>query len=264
VASKPAVAWFEVHAENYLHDGPAVAQLEAIRWDYPISVHGVGLSLGGAERPDPSHLRRLQRLIERVQPALVSEHLSWSVAGGVYFNDLLPLPLTEESLAVVARNIDIAQTALGRQILIENPSSYLRFRDSPMAQPEFLGALAARTGCGLLCDVNNIFVSAHNLCFDPIAYIDRLPPAAVREIHLAGHSTNDADGVPILIDDHGSRVAARVWLLYSSAIARLGPKPTLIEWDNNLPDLTVLMNEAATADQIAGTTDEERRHASIG
>jgi uncharacterized protein len=264
VASKPAVAWFEVHAENYMHEGAAIEQLDAVRRDYPLSVHGVGLSLGGAERPDDAHLRRLRRLIDRVQPALVSEHLSWSVAGGTYFNDLLPLPLTEESLGVVARNVDIAQAALGRRILIENPSSYLRFADSPLAQPDFLGALAARTGCGLLCDVNNIFVSAQNLGFDPVAYIDRLPAAAIGEFHLAGHSVNDADGVTVLIDDHGSHVSPRVWVLYSSAIARLGQQPTLIEWDNNLPGLDVLLKEAAMADQIAGTTDEERRHALAG
>ena len=183
--------------------GPAVAQLEAVRRDYPVSLHGVGLSLGSDGALDARHLARLRALADRVEPCLVSEHLSWSIAGGAYLNHLLPLPYTEETLAVVAEHVGRAQDALGRRILIENPSSYLRFRHSTIAEPELLAALVERTGCGLLCDVNNIFVTAHNLGLDPVAYLDALPADAVGEIHLAGHAVNDADGHVVLIDDHG-------------------------------------------------------------
>jgi uncharacterized protein (UPF0276 family) len=250
-ATRPDVPWFEVHAENYMGGGPAVRRLERIRRDYPTALHGVGLSLGSARGIDTRHLSRLAALAERLEPALVSEHLSWSANGGVYLNDLLPLPYTEESLAVVARNVDAAQAALGRPILIENPSAYLRFAHSGLGEPEFLGELAARTGCGLLFDVNNVYVSSRNLGFDAIAYMDALPAGAVQEFHLAGHARNDADGREVLIDDHGSRVAAPVWMLYARAVARFGRRPTLIEWDANLPGLAVLRGEAAEADAIA-------------
>ncbi|HJR04499.1 MAG TPA: DUF692 domain-containing protein, partial [Methylomirabilota bacterium] len=181
---------------------------------------------------------------------LVSEHLSWSIAGGVYLNHLLPLPYTEESLALVSEHVSQAQEALGRPLLIENPSSYLRFRDSPMPEPEFLGELARRTGCGLLCDANNAFVSCANLGLDAGAYLAALPREAIGEIHLAGHARNDADGREILIDDHGSRVADAVWRLYERAVDRFGPVPTLIEWDTDIPALEVLLDEARIAEAI--------------
>ena len=247
VANRPAVDWWEIHAENHLGGGLARRQLDAIRRDYPVSVHGVGLSLGTAEGPDRRHLARLRRLIDWLDPVLVSEHLSWSIAGGAYLNHLLPLPYTEESLAIVCDNVEIAQAALGRPLLVENPSSYLRFRDSPIAEPEFLGVLARRTGCGLLCDVNNVYVTTQNFGLDARAYLAALPAAAVGEIHLAGHARNDADGQTILIDDHGSRVAEPVWALYEDALQRLGRVPTLIEWDTDIPALAVLIDEAEQA-----------------
>ena len=248
IATRPAVAWWEVHAENYLGGGPAPRQLEAVRRDYSVAVHGVGLSLGSAEGLDERHLARLRALVARVEPALVSEHLSWSIAGGAYLNHLLPLPYTEESLALICRHVERAQAALGRRILVENPSSYLRFRHSPISEPDFLAELARRTGCGLLCDVNNVYVSTWNFGLDAVAYLDAIPPEAVGEIHLAGHARNDADGRTILIDDHGSRVAQAVWVLYERALARFGPVPTLIEWDTDIPALGVLLDEAALAE----------------
>lgn len=251
-ATRPAVGWWEVHAENFLGGGPARRQLDVIRRDYPISVHGVGLSLGSVDGPDARHLERVRRLIEWLEPALVSEHLSWSIAGGAYLNHLLPLPYTEESLALMSRNVEIVQAALGRRLLVENPASYLRFRHSPIAEPDFLAELARRTGCGLLCDVNNVYVSTQNFGLDARAYLDALPPAAVGEIHLAGHARNEAGGRTILIDDHGSRVGEPVWELYRRALSRFGRRPTLIEWDTEIPALAVLIDEAGRAERSAG------------
>ncbi|HET9923628.1 MAG TPA: DUF692 domain-containing protein [Methylomirabilota bacterium] len=250
IATPPPVGWLEVHVENYLGGGPAPRVLDAIRRAHPLSLHGVGLSLGSAEGLDRRHLERLAGLVRRIEPALVSEHLSWSITGGAYLNHLLPLPYTEESLALVCRHVSQAQGALGRRLLIENPSSYLRFRHSPIPEPEFLGELARRTGCGLLCDVNNVFVTCHNLGQDPAAYLAALPSDAIGEIHLAGHSSNDVDGRIVLIDDHGSRVAPAVWALYEQAVRRIGPRPTLIEWDTDIPELPVLLEEAARAGRI--------------
>jgi len=250
IDTRPPTAWLEVHAENYLGGGPALRSLDQLRPSYPISLHAVGLSLGSADGLDAHHLQRLAALIERIEPVLVSEHLSWSITGGVYLNHLLPLPYTEESLEIVCRHVDQVQLAFGRQILVENPSSYLRFRHSPIPEPMFLVELARRTGCGLLCDVNNIYVSAHNLGFDAVAYVDALPPESVREIHVAGHARNDADGLTILIDDHGSRVSPEVWRLYAHAVAHLGPVATLVEWDTDLPALDVLVAEACVADGL--------------
>ena len=250
MATRPPIGWFEVHAENYMGGGPAIRDLERIRRDYPVAVHGVGLSLGTAAGLDDRHLMRLKSLVDRIGPGLISEHLSWSIAGGAYLNHLLPLPYTEETLAAVCDNVDRAQDHLGRPLLIENPSGYLRFRHSSIPEPEFLGAVAARTGCGILCDVNNVYVSAHNLGFDPHAYLDALPARAVGEIHLAGHGANDADGRRILIDDHGRRVVDAVWELYARAVRRFGPAPTLIEWDTDLPPLDDLLAEARRADRI--------------
>jgi uncharacterized protein (UPF0276 family) len=261
LADRPTVSFFEIHAENYMDRGPAQDALLAVRRDYPVSLHAVGLSLGSAEGIDPGHLARLRHLVDAVEPALVSDHLSWSVSGGAYLNDLLPLPYTEEALAVTARAIGEAQDVLKRRLLIENPSSYLRFRASTMHEADFLAELVRRTGCALLCDVNNIVVTAHNLALDPSTWIDRLPADAVAEIHLAGHHRGDADGQPVLIDDHGDRVAPAVWYLYARAIGRFGRVPTLIEWDSNLPAFGVLTDEARKADRIARSALMEIGHA---
>jgi uncharacterized protein len=251
LADRPTVSFLEVHAENYMDRGAALDQLLSVRRDYPVSLHAVGLSLGSAEGIDRRHLARLKDLVDAVEPALVSDHLSWSVSSGAYLNDLLPLPYTEEALAVVGRAIAEVQDVLKRPLLIENPSSYLRFRCSTMHEAEFLAELVKLTGCRLLCDLNNVLVSAHNLSLDPSAWLDRLPADAIDEIHLAGHHRADADGHTVLIDDHGSAVLPALWHLYARAIARFGRKPTLIEWDSNLPALSVLLDEAHAADRIA-------------
>ena len=255
LSSRPPLAWVEVHAENYMGGGPAVAQLERIRRDVAVSIHGVGLSLGTDGPLDARHLGRLRALVERLAPCLVSEHLAWSAVGGAYLNHLLPLPYTEDTLDVVARHVDEAQDALGRRLLVENPSSYLRFLHSAIPEPEFLATLVERTGCGLLCDVNNVFVSAHNVGLDAAGYIDALPADAVGEIHLAGHARNDADGRSILIDDHGSAVAEPVWALYARAKRRFGAAPALVEWDTDIPELPVLIGEAAKADRLLATVE---------
>jgi len=249
IESHPAAAWFEVHTENYMGGGTTPACLDAIRRDYPISLHGVGLSLGSADGLDAAHLERIGEVVRRVEPGLVSEHLSWSIAGGTYFADLLPLPLTEEALDVVCRHVDQVQDALQRRILVENPSTYLCFSHSTIPEWEFLAAVAQRTGCGILCDVNNIYVSACNHGWDAVCYLDALPPAAVGEIHLAGHSVRQIEPGHILrIDDHGSRVCPEVWALYAEALKRFGTVPTLIEWDTDVPSLDILMEEAAIAE----------------
>lgn len=249
----PEVGWLEVHAENYMGFGPAFRALERLRCDYPLSLHGVGLSLGGVDGIDDAHLARLKRLADSLDPFLVSEHLAWCDAEGVYLNDLMPLPCTEESLDLMAEHVHIVQSRLNRHILVENPSAYLRYRHSPIPEPEFLAELAARTGCGLLCDVNNIHVSGRNLGFDPIAYLDGLPAAAIGEIHLAGHAANAVGEQIILIDDHGSAVSEEVWALQGEALRRFGRRPVLIEWDSRLPALDVLLAEAAKADALTNT-----------
>lgn len=262
VETRPKVAWFEVHAENYMGGGASPAILDAVRRDYPVALHGVGLSLGSAEGPDPGHLERLRGVVERFQPGLVSEHLAWSVVDGTFLADLLPLPMTDEALAVVSRNVDQVQTALKRRILIENPSSYFRYRHSTVPEWEFLAALAQRAGCGLLCDVNNIHVSARNHGWSGSAYLAALPKDVVGEIHLAGHTERPLDGGRTLcIDDHGSRVAPAVWGLYAEALARFGPIPTLIEWDTDIPDFAVLEAEAATAETLLSSIRDETRRA---
>ena len=252
----PAVAWLEAHTENYFGDGPSIRTLEAIRRDYPTSLHGVGMSLGSADGLDAHHLERVREVVHRIDPGLVSEHLSWSIAGGIYLADLLPLPMTEEALDVVCRNVQQMQDALQRRILVENPSSYLRYRHSTIPEWEFLAAVAQRTGCGILCDVNNIYVSACNHGWDASTYLAALPMQSVGEIHLAGHSVREIDGGQVLrIDDHGSRVAPQVWVLYRQALARFGPRPTLIEWDTNVPPLDVLLAEAAHAAELLENLD---------
>jgi uncharacterized protein (UPF0276 family) len=251
-ADRPDVGWFEVHSENYFHDGgPMLAALLAIRADYPLSLHGVGMSLGSADPLDRGHLAKLARLIARTEPALVSEHLCWSGIGGRHLNDLLPLPYTEEALVHVCARVDAVQDALGRELLVENVSSYLAFTASTIPEWEFVAAVARRTGCRLLLDVNNIHVNAVNHGFDADAYVAAIPAEAVAEIHLAGF---DASG-PCLIDTHGAPVAPEVWALYRRTIERIGPRPTLIEWDTDIPPFAVLQREAATAQEILEARD---------
>jgi uncharacterized protein (UPF0276 family) len=258
---RPAIAWLEAHTENYMGGGASIACLEAIRHDYPLSLHGVGLSLGSADELDAAHLERVRALVDRIDPWLVSEHLSWSIDRGTYLGDLLPLPLTDEALDVVCRHVDEVQHRLGRRILVENPSSYLRYRHSTIPESEFVCAIVARTGCGVLCDVNNIYVSACNHRWDASAYLAALPGFAIGEFHLAGHTVRElASGVQIRLDDHGSRVTAAVWTLFDEALARFGPRPTLIEWDTDVPALDVLLDEAAhAARMIEAKADEAER-----
>jgi uncharacterized protein len=258
----PDIAWMEVHTENYMGGGTPLRYLDAVRREYPISLHGVGLSLGSADGLDVAHLERIRRVAERIEPVLMSEHIAWSVTDGHYLADLLPLPMTEESLTVVCRHVDQVQSHMKRRILVENPSTYLRFRHSTIPEWEFMGAVAERTGCGILCDVNNIYVSAHNHGWDASAYLAALPPAAVGEIHLAGHSVRSLDdGRSLRIDDHGSRVIAEVWALYREALARFGPVPTLVEWDNDVPPLDVLLAEAEHAGALLALAEQEARGA---
>jgi len=250
---RPTVGWLEVHAENYMNDGPGALALEKLAGHYPVSVHGVGLSLGTACGLDRNHLTRLRDVCDRFEPKLVSEHMAWSVGDGIYLNDLLPLPHDEEALEIVCRNIDLAQSTLRRRILVENLSAYVGFTRSTMSEPEFLAEVVKRTGCGLLLDINNVYVSAHNIGLDPYAYVAALPAEAIGEIHLAGHAENDTEDGSVLIDDHGSTVAPPVWLLYAFAVQRLGNRPTLIEWDTAIPPLETLLGEAMWADLLASS-----------
>lgn len=255
----PAGGWLEVHAENFMAEGgPRRRALFEIAGRHPVSLHGVGLSLGSAEGLDPEHLGRLVDLERDLQPVLLSEHLSWSRVEGHYLNDLLPLPYSEEALAVVAENLLHAQEALRRPLLIENPSAYLAFADSCLSEAEFLVELVRRTGCGLLLDVNNLYVSAHNLGGMPLDGFETLPAAAIGEIHLAGHARVAVGDDTLLVDDHGDRVAPAVWDLYDDVLARLGPRPTLIEWDTRVPALEVLLAEAAEAQRRLDRREDRR------
>jgi uncharacterized protein len=247
----PAIGWLEVHAENYMNNGVAARALRRLRHNYTLSLHGVGLSLGSATGIDVTHLNRLVETCHRFEPAAVSEHLSWSKGGGHYLNDLLPIPYDENSLRIVSSNVLKTQDALKRSIMIENLSAYVAYTQSIMSEPEFLAELVKRTDCQLLLDVNNVFVSARNLGFDAEAYLAAIPAHAVGEIHLAGHAESQTDDSVVLIDNHGSCVAAEVWSLYASTIARIGRRPTLIEWDSGLPALNVLLGEAMWADLLA-------------
>jgi len=255
---RPATGFLEIHAENYLAHSPALGTAERLREDYEFSIHAVGLSLGSIDGVDEAHLDRVATLIRRLEPALVSDHLAWSGLAGRYFNDLLPLPYTEEALGVVERNVHRLQERLGRQVLVENPSCYLAFAHSTLSEPEFLAELVRRTGCGVLLDANNIVVTAHNLRLDPGAWLDGLPVSAVGQYHLAGHAVNDADGEPVLIDDHGSRVGEGVWALFDEIVRRYGPRPTLVEWDTDLPALPVLLDEARRAGRALGIVADAR------
>ena len=255
LATRPAIPWLEVHTENYLVGGASARTLELLRRDYPISLHGVGLGLGNAEGIDMAHLGRIRDVVRRIKPGLVSEHVSWSSVGGAYLADLFPLPMTEEALDIVCRHVALTQDFLERQILIENPSTYLRFEHSTIAEWDFIAAVATRTGCGILCDVNNIFVSASNHGWDASDYLANLPVASVAEIHLAGHAVRELQqGAVLLIDDHGSRVAPDVWALYEEALTRFGEVPTLVEWDSNVPLLDVLIGEAQQASRYMENT----------
>ncbi|MDE9450573.1 DUF692 domain-containing protein [Aliiroseovarius sp. Z3] len=243
------VCWLEIHAENYMGDGGRpLAQLRHLAERFPISAHGVGLSIGGETRLDPEHLARLKTLIDWLNPAMFSEHLAWSTHDGAFLNDLLPLPYTSDTLTRITTHINEVQDHLGRKMLLENPSSYLAFAESTWSEPDFLREVARRTGCGLLLDVNNVFVSATNLEFDPRAYIDAYPLDLVEEFHLAGHD-EDADelGRKLLIDSHGKPVDEPVWALFDHIIARAGARPALVEWDNDVPEWDVLEAEAARA-----------------
>lgn len=254
ITDSGAVRWLEIHAENYMGDGGRpIAQLAALAERFPISVHGVGLSIGGEGPLDPDHLDRLKRLVGWLKPASFSEHLAWSSHGGTYFNDLLPLPYNAATLARVERHIHEVQETLGRRMLLENPATYLAFAETTMAETDFLAELVRRTGCGLLLDINNVFVACTNQQTDPRAYLAAFPLQAVGEVHLGGHDTQmDDDGAPLLIDAHGSEVADPVWTLCRETIQRMGPKPVLIEWDNDVPDWDMLEAEAAHAAALLG------------
>jgi uncharacterized protein len=252
LADPGAVGWLEIHAENYMGDGGRpLAQLRHLRDRFPLSVHGVGLSIGGEGPLDTDHLARLKHLLGWLEPASFSEHLAWSTHDGAFLNDLLPLPYTATTLARVVQHIDQVQEVLGRRMLLENPSTYLAFAETEMSEVDFLSEIARRTGCGLLLDVNNVFVSATNLGFAPDAYVDAFPLHLVGEIHLGGHDAQaDDHGAPLLIDSHGRAVADPVWTLYDRAIRAAGPIPTLIEWDNDVPEWPVLAAEAARAARV--------------
>ena len=249
LSGKHPVEWLEIHAENYMGaGGRPIAQLRALADRFPLSVHGVGLSIGGAAPLDPDHLARLRHLVGWLDPAAFSEHLAWSTHDGAFLNDLLPLPYTETTLARVCAHIDAVQEALGRPMLLENPATYLEFAESTMDEVDFLTQIARRTGCGLLLDVNNVFVACTNRQEDAVAWVDRFPLHLVGEIHLGGHDADRDDaGLPLLIDSHGRAVADPVWALYARVLARGGAKPTLIEWDNDVPDWPVLAAEAGRA-----------------
>jgi len=255
LSGDPAVPWLEVHSENYFAaGGGAHAALERIRARYPVSFHGVGLSLGSADALDRRHLGRLAELVHRYDPMLVSEHLSWSSIGGRYANDLLPLPTTREALEHMVLRVDETQERLGRRILLENVSSYLVLPGGEMPEHCFLAELVQRTGCGVLLDVNNLYVNEQNHGSSAAAFIAALPPDCVGEIHLAGHTVHEYEGERVVVDTHDTHVCSAVWSLYELAVQRFGCTPTLIEWDSSLPALDVLIGEARFADHIMETT----------
>lgn len=256
MSEAPRVAWFEAHTENYFADGgPHVYAMEKIRANYPLSLHGVGLSLGSTDPLNREHLKQVSRAVKRFEPALVSEHVSWSSVEGIYANDLMPLPYTEEALRHLCARIAEVQDVLGRQILVENVSSYLEFADSSMTEWEFVAGVAAESGCGILLDVNNIYVASCNHGFDPLHYLNGIAPQTVQEFHLAGHSRISIESREMLIDTHSTRVCDAVWDLYRSAVRRFGKVPTLIEWDTDIPALEVLLEEADKADAAGASVN---------
>ena len=258
--------FFEVHAENYMGaGGPPHRALEAIRRDHPVSLHGVGMSIGGEQPLDTAHLTRFRNLVDRYEPALISEHLAWSTHETTYFNDLLPLPYTASTLGRVCDHIDQMQEAIGRQMLLENPSTYVAFRESTMSEADFIHAVARRTGCGMLLDINNVFVSATNHGYSALEYLRDFPLMHIGEIHLAGHAVQaDDDGCQLLIDSHDGPVADAVWKLFEIVIAKCGALPTLVEWDSKIPDWPVLKAEAAAAQAMLDRSDRARnRHAAV-
>jgi uncharacterized protein (UPF0276 family) len=257
-ATSPSVEWFEGHPENFLANPHARELLMKIAERYPIAVHTVGVSIGSVDGIDHAHLARVRELIEDLNPILVSGHLAWSTHQGVYLNDLLPLPYDDETLQLVSSHLHQVQDTLRRPYVVENPSSYVGFGTSTMTEVEFLGELARRTGCGLLCDVSNVFLSGHNMGYDPYRYIDAFPSGAVEELHLGGFAAEDdeatPDGTQVLIDTHGTTIAESVWHLYAHALRRFGATPTLIEWDNDIPDLGTLFSEVQRANTVAAET----------
>ncbi len=264
IDSPPSVGWLEVHPENYFGGGAHRHFLKQIRQDFALSMHAVGLSLGSDQAVDVEHLRQFKELIDIFEPFVVSDHVSWSASGNAHLNDLLPLPYTQETLNRLCENIDQTQTYFGRSILVENPSSYIAFQGDEMREYELLNALCARTGCGLLLDVNNIFVQSRNHGFDAVDYIDHINPDFVGEMHLAGHIEQQAGDGVILVDTHNKRVRDEVWDLYAHAVGRFGRIPTLIEWDQDFPPLETLVDEAALArgviDRVAGDCCDEKGH----
>ena len=249
---QPKIGWFEIHSENYFGDGGRpLYYLEKIAADYPVSFHGVGLSIGTTDPVSEKHLQKLKQLVHRFNPGLISEHLSWGSVGGRHFNDLFPMPYTREALDHMVTRVSQVQEYLGTQILIENVSSYLQFEASDIPEWEFITDLADKSGCGVLLDVNNIYVNARNHKFDPVVYLDAIKPEHVKEIHLAGHTVKQFDDGEILIDTHDNVVCEDVWSLYRESVKRFVDVPALIEWDSDIPELSVLLQEAATADHIA-------------
>lgn len=253
VATRPSVGWLEVHPENFLANPHATELLTELTRHYPISVHTVGISIGSADGIDRTHLRRLRALIDEVDPVLVSGHLAWSSSQGAYLNDLLPLPYDDESLRTVMTHLDEVQDAIGRAFVVENPSSYVAFTTSTMTELEFLNELVCRTGCQLLCDVSNVFLSGHNMGHDPYDFIDGLPAPAIRELHLGGFTVEEDEATPgatLLVDTHASAIAEPVWALYAHALRRFGHAATIVEWDSEIPPLGILVGEASWADEI--------------
>ena len=246
----PQIGWLEIHPENYFGGGVHRHFLSQIRQNYPLSMHAVGLSLGSDQPVNTEHLQQFKELIDLFDPFIISDHASWSTSGNAHLNDLLPLPYTQETLNRLSENVDQAQNYFGRSMLIENPSTYIAFTDNEMSEYEFLNALCVKTGCGLLLDINNIFVQSHNHGIDPVDYIDHINPASVGEIHLAGHIEKEAGDHTILVDTHNQRVRNEVWDLYAYALKRFGQVPTLIEWDQDFPPLRTLLDEAARARHI--------------
>ena len=262
VATRPNVGWLEIHPENFLANPHATELLLDLARDYAISVHTVGISIGSVEGIDVAHLRRLRALIERIDPVLVSGHLAWSTHNGAYLNDLLPLPYDDEALRVVSEHLAQVQDCLGRPYVIENPSSYVAFTSSTMTELEFLNELVHRTGCRLLCDVSNVYLSGHNMGYDPYRFLDGFPAEAVTELHLGGFTAEEDEATPgaaLLVDTHATSITEAVWDLYAHAVRRFGATPTIVEWDSDLPELSTLIGEATRADDVRNRTAEALR-----